>query len=283
MEETNQEKNPLGIDEKPAESREERKSKEADFHDKIRDRELEKDSELFEYFTSNRKYYMAARKSQELMKELVSRYSKGKIGLDYCCGEGENAIIMAESGAAKAYGIDISPYSIGVCQKKAEEGGLSGKTDFRVMDAEKLEFPDNTFDFIVCAGVLHHLDVKKVYPQLLRVLKPDGVVVCSEPLIYNPVFQYYRRSTPHLRTEWETEHILRKEDITLALDYFEELDMKFYNLATLAAVLFGETRFFKPALSVMEAIDSVILKIPGLRWWAWQCIYTLKRPKKNPL
>jgi len=259
---------------------EQRKAIEAEFHDKLRDKELEKRPAEFDHLTSNRKYYMAARKSQALMKELVTRYSKGKVGLDYCCGEGENAIIMAKGGAVRAYGMDISPYSIGVCKKIAEKEGLADKTDFKVMDAENLQFPDNFFDFIVCAGVLHHLDVKKAYPQLARVIKPDGIVICSEPLAYNPIFQLYRRSTPHLRTKWEMEHILTKNDVMLSLDYFRDIEIRFFNLATLASVALRNTRIFLPVLSVLEKIDSVLLKIPGLRWLAWQSIYILKNPKK---
>lgn len=260
--------------------KEERKFLEAEFHDKVRDRELEKNKEEFDCLTSNRKYYTAARRSQECIVNLVKTGGVGKTVLDFCCGEGDSAFQMLEGGAVMAYGIDISPYSIEICRKTAEEKGLSGKTDFRVMDGENMTFEENKFDFIVCAGVLHHLDVKKVYPGLLKVIKKDGVVVCSEPLIYNPIFQLYRRLTPQLRTAWETEHILKKEDIFLSKEYFGEIEMSFFNLFTLIAVPFRNTFIFNPLLRVLEAIDSVVLKIPGIRWLAWQCIYTLRNPKK---
>lgn len=263
-----------------SDKKEERKSLEAEFHDKVRNKELEKDKEKFDYFTSNRKYYTAARRSQEHIVNLIKTSGAGKTVLDYCCGEGDSTFQMVEGGAAMAYGIDISPYSIEVCKKTAEEKGISAKTDFRVMDAENMTFEENKFDLIVCAGVLHHLDVKKVYPGLLKVIKKDGVVICSEPLIYNPVFQLYRRLTPHLRTAWETEHILRKKDIFLSKDYFSEIEMRFFNLFTLAAVPFRNTFIFDPLLKIFEAIDSVILKIPGIKWLAWQCIYILRNPKK---
>ena len=63
-------------------------------------------------------------------------------------------------------------------------------------------------------------------------------------------------------------------------DYFGEIEMRFFNLFTLAAVPFRGTPLFNPLLKVFEVIDSVVLRIPGIKWLAWQCIYILKNPKK---
>lgn len=262
---------------------EDRKIKEAEFHDKIRSRELEKlNKEEFEYYNSNRKYYEVTRGSHKYLNDLIEKYSRGKRTLDYCCGEGDTAFIMAKAGASEAIGIDIAPESVEICKKSAEERGLSGNTKFLVMDAEKTEFPDNYFDFIVCGGVLHHLDVTRAYPELARILKKDGKIICSEPLVYNPIFQAYRRLTPQLRTEWEVNHILKKWHVYVSKNNFGKIsEMRFFNLFTLVAVFFRGTFLFNPVLSIMEFVDSIILRLPGIKWWAWQIIYTLENPKDN--
>jgi hypothetical protein len=41
--------------------------------------------------------------------------------------------------------------------------------------------------------------------------------------------------------------------------------------------------FFKPLLWTLESIDSVVLKIPGLRWQAWQVVLILSEPRKDSL
>jgi ubiquinone/menaquinone biosynthesis C-methylase UbiE len=47
--------------------------------------------------------------------------------------------------------------------------------DFRVGNAEKLEFPDATFDAVYSFGVLHHTpDINAAVAEVHRVLRPGG-------------------------------------------------------------------------------------------------------------
>jgi len=253
-----------------------RKQKETSYHDKVRDKNLEQK----EYFTSNKKFYSITRKSVEFIDKFLIEKGKGKRVLDYCSGDGLTTIFLAENGIGEAVGIDISPTSVENAKMEASLKGLNNARFF-VMDAEKMDFEDNYFDIIICRGVLHHLDVVKAYPELARVLRPDGIVIAAEPLIYNPIFHLYRKRTPQLRTEWETDHILSKREINLAKKSFNSFEAKFYHLAVLLAVPFRKTFLFKPLLSILEAIDWFILKIPGFRWWAWQVVFILKDPKKS--
>jgi ubiquinone/menaquinone biosynthesis C-methylase UbiE len=186
---------------------------------------------------------------------------------------------MAKCGA-KVCGIDISEVSIKNCQAKAIQQGLEKNITFKIMDAETLDFKEDSFDIIVCSGVLHHLDIKKAYVELARVLKPEGEIICAEPLKYNPFIQLYRRMTPHLRTEWETEHILGMKEINLAKKYFAKVEARFFHLATLAAVPWRNWRGFNFILSLLETLDNLILKIPFLREQAWMVVFILSGPKK---
>lgn len=48
--------------------------------------------------------------------------------------------------------------------------------------AEAIPFPDNSFDYVVCRSLLHHLEVPaKGMAEMARVLKPGGKWVCWEP------------------------------------------------------------------------------------------------------
>jgi len=258
---------------------EERKQKEALFHDKIRNERLERDKIEYQRLTSNKKFYSINRKSRNFVNSWLLERCKDKKVLDYCCGNGEFAILLARNGA-EAIGIDISDVSIENAKKRAIQEGISRNVTFLVMDAENLKFDDNYFDVILCCGVLHHLNLKNAYPELARVLKPDGEVICDEPLIYNPIFQLYRKMTPHLRTKWEAEHILSKKDIELAKKYFNRVESNFFHLATLLAVPFRNFPGFNFILGILEKIDSILLKLPFLKWWAWQIIFVLSHPKK---
>jgi len=260
----------------------ERKQKEAEFHDRLRSETLKKDKDAFKYLTSNIKFYSITRKSRTFVINWLLQRCRGKKVLDYCCGDGDFSIFLAKNGA-NATGIDISGTSIENAKRIAISEGVGKNTSFFVMDAENLGFEDNYFDLIICSGILHHLDVKKAYPELARVLKPEGEIICNEPLIHNPFFQLYRKMTPHLRTEWEMHHILSKSDIGLAEKYFDRFETKFFHLATLLAVPFRNLPGFNFILGVFEKVDLILLKLPFLKWWAWQIVFILSEPKKKQI
>ena len=255
---------------------EERKVIEAEFHDKLRDPALRENPELYAKLTSNKKWYSVARKSRGFAKAYLGRHSRGARALDFACGDGLFTLQMAENGA-DAIGIDISPVSVSNATHEAERRGLSAK--FQVMDCENLEFPDKTFDLINVSGVLHHLDVERAYSEMARVLKPTGSVLCVEALRHNPIFHAYRKFTPHLRTEYEAQHILRRRDVLAARKYFGRIDWRFFHLASIGAVPFRNTPAFNSLLSAFEAIDSVLLSVSPIRWWAWQIAFVLSNPK----
>jgi len=83
---------------------------------------------------------------------------------------------------------------------KAMVGPGSLRPRFLVMDAHALEFPDRHFDLVFGSGILHHLDLDLALAEIRRVLKPDGLMLFSEPLDNNPVGRLVRRLTPHART-----------------------------------------------------------------------------------
>lgn len=256
---------------------EERKREEIEFHNKVRDMALRADEEEFQYYWSNRRFYSITRESTRYYQEWLRAKPAGSQVLDYCCGDGTTSIWLAEEGF-QVTGIDISDVSIENCRKFAAERELSESTTFQVMDAEAMEFEDDTFDVIVCQGVLHHLDLEQAMPELARVLKPDGEIICIEALAYNPLIQLYRERTPHLRTDWETEHILSLESLDLARRYFGDVGVRFFHLASLAAVPLRNTPLFEPVLSILELVDSLILRLPAVQTQAWQMVFTLGRP-----
>jgi 2-polyprenyl-3-methyl-5-hydroxy-6-metoxy-1,4-benzoquinol methylase len=257
---------------------EERKIVEAEFHDLLRDPALKENPELYAKLTSNRKWYCVTRKSWAFFRNYLWTHSRDAVALDFACGDGICAFEMAEAGAS-VFGIDISETSVGLACQQAAMRGLSAQ--FQVMDCENMTFPDSKFDLISVSGVLHHMDLNRAFSELARVLKPNGSVICGEPLAHNPVFQTYRKLTPHLRTEFEANHILRRQDVLKAGKYFNRVDLHFYHLLDLAAVPFKDTRVFDPLLTMLENIDGLLLKVTPLRWWAWQVLFVLSEPRKS--
>lgn len=94
--------------------------------------------------------------------------------LDIGCGTGEFAPLFARHDYT---GVDISPRYIEYAAARYRKG------KFKVMDATKLDFPDNSFDYVLIMGVLHHLgddDVNTVLAEAKRVAKPGGSIPIME-------------------------------------------------------------------------------------------------------
>jgi SAM-dependent methyltransferase len=264
-----------------------RKREEIAFHDKLRDGQYEQrwspeaearvaDDPLW----SNFKYYAIEQHSLELSQRWLRELGRDAVVLDYCCGNGEDSLYLAEHGARRVVGIDISPGSIDNCRRRAAAAGVTDRVSFEVMDAEALAFKDDEFDLVTEYGVLHHLKLDAAMGELARVLKPGGRMICTETLGHNPAIRWYRRRTPELRTAWEAEHILRRRDFEIIRRHFARVDLHFFHLATLAAVPFRHAPMFQPLLTALRVIDGALLRIPGLRWHAWQVVFCLSEPQK---
>ncbi len=184
---------------------------------------------------------------------------------------------MAARGA-QVVGIDLSEVAIEQSRAKAQELGLA--IDFRCMNAESLEFEDNTFDMIVGSAILHHLDLDKAYAELSRCLKPGGRAVFIEPTGHNPLLNLYRRMTPALRTV--DERPMRRPDFDRAQRYFSNVQVRYYNMLTTAAVLFRRQAWFEPILRGLDAVDrGLFWLVPGLKYWGWMAVMVLEKQQRS--
>lgn len=242
--------------------------------------EFIQDSEAYKQHFSNIKFYSISRSSFRYRDQLLYSDIQGKTVLDYCCGNGEIGIEMAKRGAGFVHGIDISTVAINNATMLSEKESVGQACQYQVMDAENMQYADNTFDLIHEYGALHHVNLPVALKETARVLKPDGRMICTEAMRHNPFIHAYRKRTMHLRTEWEVEHILGLPEIMLGKQYFEKVSVRFFHLAALAAVPFRRRFFFKPLLSVLEAIDNMLLYIPYLQRWGWVAVIEYQFPKK---
>jgi ubiquinone/menaquinone biosynthesis C-methylase UbiE len=133
-------------------------------------------------------------------------------------------------------------------------------TFFLQGDCERTEFPDSCIDVVVCAGMLHHIDLSNAFPELRRIMKPGAVAIANEGLNYNPLIKWYRNRTPNLRTKFEKDHILTNEDLRFAGRFFEVRDVKYWHFLHLGRSVRKRDSF--AVLSVLSRFDGVILKFP---------------------
>ena len=255
----------------------------SDTHDRETPEDLDqliRDPKEFETHFSNQKFYAITRASEAHQQEWLRAHCRtGMKVLDFACGNGENAIFAAQCGS-DAIGIDISPEGIENAARNAERAGVGPRCRFQVMDGEAMSFADSTFDCAVEYGALHHVDLDRALPELARVLKPGASMICTEALRHNPFIHAYRRRTPHLRTEWEVEHILGVESLDVVRKYFGKVDVRFFHLAVLAAVPLRRTLLFQPLRRFLDRVDGFLLSNELIGKYAWIMVFIMSDPIK---
>lgn len=126
--------------------------------------------------------YAVRRFAHEKQYAAVLRYIEpGMRVLDAGCGEGVLSIMMAQKGAF-VVGTDLSEPNILAAKRFAQDKNVT--VEFQLADAEKLPFPDNSFDIVVSSHVLEHLtDFDQGLREVMRVTKKRAVVAI--PTILN--------------------------------------------------------------------------------------------------
>lgn len=77
---------------------------------------------------------------------------------------------------ARATGLDLTEAGVELTRERLALEGLSA--DVRTGDAERLPFPDASFDIVYSYGVLHHTpDTPRAFAEVHRVLRPGGTML----------------------------------------------------------------------------------------------------------
>lgn len=260
---------------------EERKQKEIEYYNKkaeglLKQYSVEKKEVDFEGFNP------ALLSSYVFFRESAIKKCQGKKVLDYGCGNGIHSVFPAKYGAEKVIGIDLSEKSLEIARKRIKREGLEAKVEFVLMDCEKMDFPENSFDIILDAGTFSSLDIKKALPELSRVLKPDGFLIGIETFGHNP-FTNLKRSINKMtgkRTAWAASHILRMEDLRSAGDYFSRIEVHFFHLVSWLAFPFLYWPGGKTFLKTLESIDKMLLRVSFLKKYAFKAVFVFSEPKR---
>ena len=102
---------------------------------------------------------------------IASHVQPGAAVLDLCCGNGLYSLTAARCGASVTAS-DIAEENLELVRLRAARAGVGIVTV--VADAERLPFPDLSFDLVTCAGSLSYVDLDLFLGEVTRVLRPRG-------------------------------------------------------------------------------------------------------------
>ncbi|QDU19685.1 class I SAM-dependent methyltransferase [Urbifossiella limnaea] len=195
---------------------------------------------------------------------------RGTRALDYGCGHGMAAVVLARAGA-DVTAFDLSPGYVGEARERLRANGVSGTVV--VADGEELPFPDRSFDAVWGNAILHHLDLAKAGRELARVMKPGGVAVFCEPWGGNPLLAAARRWLPYPGKD------RTPDEVPLTARDLEPLLASFPVVAWEGFQLFGMVRrvWRGTGLSLLDAADRRLLRArPELKNWCRYVVVTLR-------
>lgn len=112
---------------------------------------------------------------------------KNKDVLEIGCGNGSHAQLLVQH--ARSYtGIDLTPYAVKSTTQRLNHLSLNGTV--KLMDAESMDFPNESFDYIWSWGVIHHsANTRQIIKEMHRVLRPGGA---ARIMVYHRSFWNYR-------------------------------------------------------------------------------------------
>ena len=91
--------------------------------------------------------------------------------LEVAVGTGRNLSLYPQT--VRITGIDWSPAMLGIARERA--ASLGREADLRLGDAQALDFPDSSFDTVLCAlGLCAIPDDRRAVTEMARVLRPGG-------------------------------------------------------------------------------------------------------------
>jgi ubiquinone/menaquinone biosynthesis C-methylase UbiE len=136
---------------------------------------------------------------------------KGKKCLDAGCGNGRGSLFMLMNGAAHVTALDISRKNIETTEKFVAEFGFAN-IQAQEGSLERIPFPDESFDFVWCNGVvMHTAHPNQCLRELARILKTSGRMWLY---IYGSGGVYWR-TISHLR------EMLKQINVNICMTYLK--------------------------------------------------------------
>lgn len=175
--------------------------------------------------------------------------------LDYGCGHGMAAVVLARRGA-QVTAFDLSPGYLHEAERRAAANDV--RIEFVQADGERLPFADGSFARIWGNAILHHLDLRVAAREIHRLLQPGGIAVFCEPWGENPLLSWARQRLPYAGKErTPDEQPLRRRHLDVLRETFPSLHVEGYQLLSMARRVLRPGRL----VSGLEWCDARLLRL----------------------
>ena len=185
----------------------------------------------------------------------VSRFIKpGSVVMELGFGQGANLLYLARCHPdAQFIGVDLSPL-----KKKLQKDVPENVSTYQLDYSNLSQFADNSVDVMYAfETIVHNTDKEKIYREVYRVLKPDGVVVVFDYALVSG-FETYDE---HLK---KAIALISKGGAAAMIESLEELNAHYTNCGLTIEQSIDHTRNTLPDLKRLERKAAKILERPWL-------------------
>jgi len=95
--------------------------------------------------------------------------------LDVASGKGESAIFLTQRFGCEVVGIDFGTENVAEASRRATSAGVAHLATFAQGDAEQIDYPDASFDAVICeCAFCTFPNKRRAATEFVRVLRPSG-------------------------------------------------------------------------------------------------------------
>lgn len=252
----------------------------------------QRDHPVFHSFSLRYFYWLRREQITNRLKRVVACGFKI---LDVGCGEGDILFYLKKHSLIKDYyscGIDASEISVGIA---LDRNALINdpQIELKVMDANKIDYPSNTFDVVICLEVIEHIkEPDKVIREIARVLKAHGIAFFSTPnnenriirSLIKPFRKYFSNNDTNIPEISSNENIETYGHISLKNIRTWKKIMKDNGFSTVkidgtGSVLFGRDVVDRHRIIFSFAVlwDSIFGRLPLSYLWTELVLFECKK------
>jgi SAM-dependent methyltransferase len=206
---------------------------------------------LLRYFNEIEKIHWWWEGRRQILRQSIAKKDGLKI-LDIGCGTGETLTFLEDFlDKPSLYGVDTSAVAIEFAKKRGHQNILK-------VDAKKLPFKTDTFDYVLLLDVIEHIkDDDSVILEAKRVLRPGGHIIITTPALqiiwseHDAAQGHFRRYVRRRIRSLATKSRMSIERIS----YFN-----FFSPAIIAIRLLGNLKPFKKINSYDSKLNFDVAK-----------------------
>jgi len=220
--------------------------------------------------------------NEKLMNYLLStKLDRDVLDMAKICLENKDILIIGGGGSESKIVNSVPCKSISVINISEKEIERYREyypkfTKFFVMDAEKTDFNNASFDVVLAHSILHHLELNAALTEIKRLLRPNGIFfIADEPIALNIIAFIGRKFFPtNIHTPDEKPFIVYEFRKKIKKYGFKEINFKTYYLFSLLIPIFSKyiktsTQKLKKIIDIALLVEDILIRLPYIKEFCW--------------